>query len=161
MSMKSFEGIFAVMLSLYDEMGDIDREATRKVVDYLIEGGVHGLVVLGSTGECPYLCHHHQKDLIDTAIDACAGRVPVIVGINERGAEQALEIARYADEAGADGLLAALSIFYKLDEESVYDYYHALSSAVGIPVLYYNFPSATGLALSSNAIAALGGQENL
>lgn len=159
--MKAFEGIFAVMMTAYDEMGDIDREATCRMVDYLIEGGVHGLVILGSNGECPYLCHHHQKDVIDTVVEACGKRVPVIAGINERGADPALEMARYADEAGADGLLAALSIFYKLDEESVQDYYHAIRSAVKIPVLYYNFPSHTGLSLSAKSIAALAKKENL
>lgn len=153
--MKIFEGIFTVMLTAYDDLGDIDRDATKYMVDYLIDGGVHGLVVLGSNGECPYLCHHHQKDAIDTVVDACGKRVPVIVGINERGADPALEMARYAEEAGADGLLVALSIFYQLDERSVYDYYQAICSAVDLPVLYYNFPSSTGLALSPESIARI------
>jgi 4-hydroxy-tetrahydrodipicolinate synthase len=159
--MKRFEGIFTVMLSPYDDLGDIDRDATREVTDYLIGAGVHGLVALGSNGECPYLCHHYQKDMLDTVIDECGGRIPVIVGINERGAEPALEMATYAAEAGADGLLVALSIFYRLDPDAVADYYHAISCAVDIPVLYYNFPSNTGLIFSPHQIAELAERENL
>jgi 4-hydroxy-tetrahydrodipicolinate synthase len=159
--MKRFEGIFAVMMTPYDEMGDIDRDATREMADFLIESGVHGLVALGSNGECPYLCHHHQKDMIDTVVEAAGGRVPVIAGINERGAEPALEMATYAQEAGADGLLVALSLFYKLEMASVHDYYHALSRALDIPILYYNFPANTGLILSPEEIADLAEKEGL
>jgi 4-hydroxy-tetrahydrodipicolinate synthase len=153
--MKRFEGIFAVMLTPYDDYGNVDREAMRDMTDYLLESGVHGLVVLGSNGECPYLTHHHQKDVIDTVVDACARRAPVIVGVNKRGTEPAMDMAHYAEEAGADGLLLALHRFYSLDEDAVYDFYGQVCGSVELPVLFYNFPSNTGLTLAPETIARI------
>jgi 4-hydroxy-tetrahydrodipicolinate synthase len=159
--MKKFEGIYTVMLTAYDDEGDIDREVIRRMTDYLIRSGVHGLVVLGSNGECPYLTHRHQIVVIDTIVEASAGRVPVIVGINERGADPALEMAHYAESAGANGLLLALPIFYKLDEDSVYRFYETVCSDIDLPVLYYNFPANTGLTLSPDSIARIAEIENI
>lgn len=159
--MKRFEGIFTVMLTTYDDYGNVDREAMREMTDYLAGSGVHGLVVLGSNGENPYLTHHHQKDVIDTVIDACAQRVPVIVGVNKRGTEPAVDMSRYAEEAGADGLLVALHRFYNLDEDAVYAFYEDVCGSAGLPVLFYNFPSNTGLALSPGSIARIADIDNL
>lgn len=159
--MKRFEGIFAVMLTTYDDYGNIDREAMREMTDYLVEAGVHGLVVLGSNGENPYLTHHHQKDVIDTVINTCARRVPVIVGVNKRGTEPAIDMSRYAEEAGADGLLLALHRFYNLDEDAVFDFYEQVCGSVSIPVLFYNFPSNTGLTLAPENIARIADIDNL
>jgi 4-hydroxy-tetrahydrodipicolinate synthase len=159
--MKMFEGIFAVMLSAYDDYGNIDREAMRYLTDRLIGAGVHGLVVLGSNGECPYLTHHHQKDLIDTVVEDCGKRVPIIVGINERGVEPALQVAEYAQQSGADGLLLALPLFYNLEEESVYEFYEKVCGGVSLPVLYYNYPSNTGLTLAPESIARIAEIENV
>ena len=159
--MKRFEGIFAVMLTTYDDYGNIDREAMREITDYLVEAGVHGLVVLGSNGENPYLTHHHQKDVIDTVINTCARRVPVIVGVNKRGTEPAIDMSRYAEEAGADGLLLALHRFYNLDEDAVFDFYEQVCGSVSIPVLFYNFPSNTGLTLAPENIARIADIDNL
>jgi 4-hydroxy-tetrahydrodipicolinate synthase len=159
--MKRFEGIFAVMLTTYDDYGNVDREAMREMADYLVESGVHGLVVLGSNGENPYLTHHHQKDVIDTMIDACSQRVPVIVGVNKRGTEPAIDMSRYAEEAGADGLLLALHRFYNLDEDAVFGFYEDVCGSVSLPVLFYNFPSNTSLALSPEIIARIADIDNL
>jgi 4-hydroxy-tetrahydrodipicolinate synthase len=159
--MKRFEGIFTVMLTAYDDYGNIDREAMREMTDYLVSSGVHGLVVLGSNGENPYLTHHHQKDVIDTVVSACSGRIPVIVGVNKRGTEPAIDMSQYAAEAGADGLLLALHRFYDLDEEAVFSFYEDVCGSVNIPVLFYNFPSNTSLVLSPESIARIADIENL
>ncbi len=153
--MRRFEGIYAVMLTAYDEGGEIDRAAMRHMTDYLVGSGVHGLVVLGSNGEGPYLDHRRMKDAVDAVVEACAHRIPVIVGINERGLDPALDMAIYAEQAGADGLLVALHRFYTLDEEAVLDFYRRLAEGTNLPILYYNFPSNTGLTLSPSAIARI------
>jgi 4-hydroxy-tetrahydrodipicolinate synthase len=159
--MKRFQGIFTVMVTAYDEAGEIDRAAMAEMTNFLIRSGVHGLVVLGSNGECPYLTHELQKSAIDVVIETCAGALPVIVGVNERGTDAALAMARYAKKAGADGLLLALPVFYPLDEADVYRHYEAVCSGVDIPVLYYNFPSHTHLALTPEQIARIAGIGNV
>ncbi len=153
--MKRFEGIFAVMLTAFDEHWEVDFRAMRHMTEYLVGSGVHGLVVLGSNGECPYIGHFKRKNAVDLVVEACAGRVPVIVGINARGLDPALDMAAYAEGAGADGLLVALHRFYPLDEEAVLDFYRRLAEGTRLPILYYNFPTHTGSALSPRSIARI------
>ncbi len=151
--MKKFSGIFSVMVTAYDETGAIDCDAMAEMTSYLIGSGVHGLTVLGSGGECPYINHDLQKVAIDVVMEKCGGAVPVIVGINERGTDAAIEMANYAKAAGADGLLVALPVFYPLSEDDVYRHYQIICERVDIPVLYYNFPTHTHLALTPQQIA--------
>jgi len=160
-STKRFEGIFPVMMTAYDGDGNVDRLAMAHMTDYLIVSGVHGLVVLGSNGECPYLVHGQQMEAIDAVVEVCAGRVPVIVGVNERGTDASVKMARCAERAGADGLLVALHVFYPIDEKAVEEHYRRVCGEVGLPVLFYNFPSQSGLKLSPQAIARLSVIENL
>lgn len=159
--MKKFHGIFTVMVTAYDDTGGIDAEGMRGMARHLIDSGVHGLVVLGSNGECPYLAHDLQKAAIDAVVEECAGAIPVIVGVNERGTEAAVEMARYAKSAGADGLLLALHIFYPLDEDAVFAHYETVCGEVDIPVLFYNFPTHSHLALPVESIARIAGLENV
>ncbi len=159
--MRKFQGIFTVMVTAYDEAGGIDRVAMGEMTKFLVGSGVHGLVVLGSNGECPYLSYDLQKAVIDIVVEACAGAVPVIVGINERGTEAALAMARYAKSAGADGLLLALPVFYPLDEDAVYTHYETVCDRVDIPVLYYNFPTHSHLVLSPGQIARIAKIDNV
>ena len=159
--MKKFEGIFTVMVTAYDETGRIDRAAMAEMTRYQIQSGVHGLVVLGSNGECPYLTHDLQQRPSTVVIQTCAGALPVIVGINERGTEAALEMARYAKKAGADGLLLALPVFYPLEEEAVYRHYETVCKQVDLPVLFYNFPSHSHLVLTPEQIARIAKIDNI
>lgn len=159
--MKRFEGIFTVMVTAYAPDGGIDRAAMAEMAGHLIEGGVHGLVVLGSNGECPYLAHNLQRAAIDAVVEAAGRAVPVVVGINERGTEPAVEMARYAQAAGAHGLLVALPLFYPLELDAVHNHYQTICSAVDLPVLFYNFPSHSHLHLTPEQIASLAEIGNL
>ena len=159
--MKRFQGIFTVMVTAYTPDGGIDRAAMAGMAGHLIEGGVHGLVVLGSNGECPYLAHSLQQAAIDTVVQAAGGEVPVVVGINERGTEPAVEMARYAQAAGADGLLVALPLFYPLELDAVHKHYQTICSAVDLPVLFYSFPTHSHLYLTPEQIASLAEIDNL
>jgi 4-hydroxy-tetrahydrodipicolinate synthase len=161
LALKRFQGIFTVMVTVYDEAGGIDRKAMAGMTGYLIDSGVHGLVILGSNGECPYLTFDLQKAAIDAVVEECAGAVPVIVGVNERGTEPALEMARYAKSAGADGLLLALHTFYPLDQDAVYAHYETVCGTVDIPVLFYNFPTHTNLTMSPRQIARIAELDNV
>lgn len=159
--MKKFQGIFTVMMTAYGADGGIDMRGMAAMTRYLVDSGVHGLVVLGSNGECPYLTHGLQKAVIDAVVAECQSRIPVIVGINERGTEDAIAMARYARSAGADGALAALHLFYPLDEDAVFAHYEKLCEAVDIPFLYYNFPGNSHLLLTPEQIARIASIPNV
>jgi 4-hydroxy-tetrahydrodipicolinate synthase len=152
--MKTLEGIFVVMMSPFDD-DLVDERATRHMVDHFVEAGVHGLVVLGSNGEYPYLSDEEKRQLIDIVVEQARGRVKVIAGTGYMGTDQTIALTRYARDAGADAAMIALPIYYQLDFEDVKKHYKRISSEVGFPIVYYNFPDATHLKLTPAQIAEL------
>ena len=152
--MEKLKGIFVVLLSAFGNDG-IDERAMRHMVDHFIGEGVHGLVVLGSNGEFPYLSDEEKKQLIDVVVDQANGRVPVVAGTTYMGTDQTIALTKYARDAGADAAMIALPIYYKLEFEDVKRHYQRIAGETGFPIIYYNFPDTTGLALSPAEIAEI------
>lgn len=152
--MKKLEGIFVVMMSpLDDEV--IDEHAMRHMVDHFIDAGVHGLVVLGSNGEYPFLSDEEKRQLIDITVEQARGRVPVVIGTSYMGTDQTIALTKYARDAGADAAMIALPIYFQLGFEDVRRHYKRISSETGFPILYYNYPDATRCKLTPAEIAEL------
>jgi 4-hydroxy-tetrahydrodipicolinate synthase len=158
--MEKFEGIFVVMMSPLTDDG-VDTDAMRQMVDHFVDAGVHGLVVLGSNGEFPYLSDVEKKRLIDAVVGQGNGRVKVIAGTGYMGTDQAISMTAYARDAGADAAMIALPIYYQIDFDGVKRHYERISDEVGFPILYYNIPDMTGLKLTPAQIAELAEIENI
>lgn len=152
---KKLKGIVAVMPSFFRQDGEVDEDAVLSFTDHLARSGVHGILVLGSNGECPYIRKEDRKKIVELAVESCAGRIPVIVGVNERGLDDAVEMVKHAEKTGADAALVALHRFYPLDDRQVVKFYRDLSAASELPLLYYNFPSNTGITVSPEVIAGM------
>lgn len=152
---KRFQGVYSVVLTPLTDRFSIDVPALKKSIHFLIEEGVHGIVVLGSNGESPYLTDAERREVIDTSVSAGDGRVPVIVGTSYMGTDQTIALGRYARQAGADAILSALPIYYALEEDDVFRHYQAVSEELELPIFYYNFPMATGLELTPKQIHRL------
>jgi 4-hydroxy-tetrahydrodipicolinate synthase len=158
--MKTREGIFVVMLSALRD-GKIDENAMRHMTDHFIAEGAHGLVVLGSNGENPYLSDEEKMQVIDVVTDQAAGRVPVVAGTSYMGTDQTIALTKHARDAGAAAAMIALPIYYKLDFADVKRHYERIADEVGLPIFYYNFPDATGLKLTPAEIADIAGIEQI
>ena len=152
---RRYQGVYPVVFTPLATDGAIDVPALQKTVEFLIEKGVHGLLILGSNGESPFLTEAERRQVITATVEACGGRVPVVVGTTYMGTDQTLELGTFARKAGADALLSALPIYYPLEEEDVFDHYRVLSERLDMPILYYNFPMATHLTLSPEQIHRL------
>jgi 4-hydroxy-tetrahydrodipicolinate synthase len=152
---RRYQGVYPVVLTPLTTDGAIDVPALQKTVDFLIEKGVHGLLILGSNGESPFLTDAERRQVITATAEACGGRVPIVVGTTYMGTDQTLELGAFAREAGADALLSALPVYYPLEEDDVFDHYRILSERLEMPILYYNFPMATHLTLSPGQIHRL------
>jgi len=152
--MKTREGIFVVMVSAFRD-GSVDENAMRHMTDHFISEGAHGLVVLGSNGENPYLTDDEKKKIIDIVADQAKGRVPVVAGTGCMGTDPTIELTKHARDAGADAAMIALPIYYKLEFEDVKRHYRRIAEEAGFPIIYYNFPDATGLKLSPAEIAEI------
>jgi len=136
---EQLSGIIPPMVTPFNQDGSVDTEAFRSEVGYLIEAGVQGLAVGGSTGEGHTLTDHESWSLIEIAVREAAGRVPIIAGIIVDSTHQAV----YRAQALRDMEVAALQItpvhyLFEPDEQGMYAYYATIASEVGLPILIYN-----------------------
>lgn len=143
------------MLSAFTREGTIDGNAMRRSMNFVMERGVHGLVFLGSTGEFPYIQMKDKKRIIDIAVDHVNGKIPVIIGSSAFGLDDVLELSKHAQDAGADGLMIALPIYYTLSVESIIAHYEAIASKIDIPIILYNFPATTHLEMTPDIVIKL------
>ncbi len=135
--------------------GAIDEDAFRGLVDWQIAEGTHGLVPVGTTGESPTLSHAEHKRVVEICIQVAAGRVPVIAGAGSNNTTEAIELARFAEKAGADALLIVTPYYNKPNQEGLYQHYKAINDAVGIPIIIYNIPPRSVIDMSVETMARL------
>ncbi|MGH6845751.1 MAG: 4-hydroxy-tetrahydrodipicolinate synthase, partial [Methylocella sp.] len=100
----------------------------------------HGLVPVGTTGESPTLSHEEHRRVIAACVSETKGRVPVIAGAGSNNTQEAIELARFAEAAGADGLLIVTPYYNKPSQEGLFHHFKAVNDAVGIPIIIYNIP---------------------
>ncbi len=153
--MKKWEGIFTIMLNPFTKEGKVDKNAMSQSINFVIDHGVHGLVFLGSTGEFPYIQMTDKKRIVDIAIDVTNGRLPVIIGSSAFGLDDVLELSIYSQNAGADGLMIAVPIYYQLSTESIIAHYKTIASKIDLPILLYNFPATTHLEMTPEIVIQL------
>ena len=135
--------------------GRFDEEAFRGFVDWQISEGTHGLVPVGTTGESPTLSHAEHKRVVEVCIEVAGGRVPVIAGAGSNNTLEAIELARFAEKAGADGLLVVTPYYNKPSQEGLYQHFKAVNDAVGIPIIIYNIPPRSVIDMSVETMARL------
>src|SRR3546814_7685083 len=116
----------------------VDEDAFRKLVDFQITNGTHGLVPVGTTGESPTLSHDEHKRVVEVVIDQAAGRVPVIAGAGSNNTAEAIDFTRHAQAAGADATLHVAGYYNRPNQEGLYQHFKALHDATDIPIIVYN-----------------------
>src|SRR5215204_5818621 len=150
-----FGGLMPAMVTPFDERGELDFEATEALVERLIQAGVSGISPLGSTGEATHLTFDERKRFAEEVVKLVAGRVPLVVGVGSSGTREAVELARHAEGAGADAVLAVSPFYWKVGEEALFNHFATVADAVDIPVLLYNLPMLTGIDLSPSLIGRI------
>lgn len=133
----------------------IDEAAFSSFCDWQVGQGVSGLVVGGTTGEAPSLSAGEHERLVRLAVEAAAGRVPVIAGAGSNVTAHAVELARLVQNAGADAVLAVVPYYNRPSQEGLFRHFQAVSASVGIPTILYDVPARTGCGLSIQTIARL------
>ncbi|MEW5422016.1 4-hydroxy-tetrahydrodipicolinate synthase [Amorphus sp. 3PC139-8] len=149
-----FQGsIVALVTPVRD--GAVDEKAFQNLVEWQIAEGTHGLVPVGTTGESPTLTHAEHKRVVDLCIEANAGRVPVIAGAGSNNTAEAIELARHAEESGADALLVVTPYYNKPNQEGLYQHFMAIDRKVGIPIFIYNIPGRSVIDMTPETMARL------
>ncbi len=154
--MMSFHGVFPYLVSPIDAQGRILTDVLARLVDDLINAGVHGLTPLGSTGEFAYLTREQRTAVVKATIEAAGKRVPVIAGVASTSSADAVEQARHYQALGADGILAILEVYFPLKDAQIESYFRAIADSVDIPVVLYTNPQFQRSDLTLDVIARLG-----
>jgi len=156
-----FGGIIPPVVTPIDENERVDEDAMRTVVRHLLQSGVHGIFVLGSTGEFAHLTDDEKKRAIEIVLSEVNGRVPVLVGVAEAGTKRSIFWAKEAQRLGANGIVAAPPFYYPLGEAEIENHYQALASECGLPILLYHIPSTTKVRFSIGLIERLAEVPNI
>ncbi|KQT88568.1 4-hydroxy-tetrahydrodipicolinate synthase [Aurantimonas sp. Leaf443] len=135
-----FKGSIPALVTPFAEDGSLDEAALRAFVEWQIAEGSDGLVPVGTTGESPTLTHAEHKRVVEITIEAAGGRVPVIAGAGSNNTVEAIDLALFAQGAGADGLLVVTPYYNKPNQKGLYAHYAAIAQAVSLPILIYNIP---------------------
>ncbi|RVU18664.1 dihydrodipicolinate synthase family protein [Methylobacterium oryzihabitans] len=155
--MSIFYGLSAFLITPTDEGGRVDTHALATLLRRLEEAGVDSIGLLGSTGTYAYLTRVERRRAIEAAAGCVGGRVPLVVGVGALRTDDAQDLARDAQAAGADGLLLAPVSYTPLTDEEVFQHFAAVAAAVDLPLCIYNNPGTTHFSFSDDLLARLAG----
>ena len=155
------KGIIPAMVTPITSEGKINVGALRKLTNYLIEGGVHGLFPVGSQGEFYALNFEEKKKVIETVIEETRGRVPVYAGTGAITTREAIALTQMAEAAGVSAVSVITPFFISPNENELYEFYSAIAKSTRLPILLYNNPGRTGVNMSVNFILRASKIENI
>src|SRR6266545_3429873 len=139
----NLHGIIPPMCTPLTDDGELDLPSIHSLVEHLLAGGVHGIFALGSTGEFAALTGRQRQTLLETAVAAVGGRVPVLAGILDTSTSRCIENGLAAKAAGADAVVLATSYYFRNSQQEIIDHFRAVKAAVGRPLLAYDVLIAT------------------
>ena len=151
----TFQGSMVALITPMHPDGSLDFDAYRKLIDWHIEQGTDGFVVVGTTGESPTVSMEEHAELIRVAVEHSAGRAPVIAGIGGNSTDEAIELTQYAKNVGAQAGLSVVPYYNKPTQEGLYQHFKTSAEAVDLPVVLYNVPGRTVANLANETILRL------
>jgi 4-hydroxy-tetrahydrodipicolinate synthase len=155
------KGIIPAMVTPVTSDGKINVEALRKLANYLIEGGVHGLFPVGSQGEFYALTFEEKKRIIEIVVEEARGRVPVYAGTGAITTREAIALTKMAETAGVSAVSVITPYFIRPNEAELFEFYTAIAKATRLPVLLYNNPGRTGVNISADFVVRASAVENI
>ena len=150
-----FRGVAPALVTPFTANDEIDEDAFCDLIEKQIDGGVSGLVVLGTTGENPTITEDERHRLVDLAVDTADGRVPVIVGTGTNNTEESVAFSTAAVEAGADGLLVVGPYYNKPSQAGFVAHVETIADAADAPIILYNVPGRTSFNVAAETTLQL------
>ncbi len=162
MPAKEFSGVFPYLVTPLDESGGLKDDVMRDLVNHLISKGVHGLTPLGSTGEGAYLDWPIKRRVVEVVVEAAAGRVPVVAGVNNMTTYGAVREAVETERIGVDGILVVLPSYFPVnDQRQVVAHFRSVARAVSCPVALYTNPAFAMWDFTIEALRQLAEEANI
>ncbi|MDA9642660.1 4-hydroxy-tetrahydrodipicolinate synthase [Nitrosomonadales bacterium] len=156
-----FQGSIVALVTPMNPDGSIDIGNFKNLLDFHIENKTDGVVILGTTGECPTIDFDEHTFLIKEAVSHINGKIPVIAGTGANSTKEAVFLTQSAKEAGADACLLVTPYYNKPNQQGLFDHYKAINDAVDIPQILYNVPSRTGCDLENSTVVLLSQLSNI
>jgi 4-hydroxy-tetrahydrodipicolinate synthase len=155
------KGIIPAMVTPFTSDRKINVESLRKLTNYLITGGVHGLFAVGTQGEFYALTYEEKKKVIETVVEEARGRVPVYAGTGAVTTREATALTQMAESAGVNAVSVITPYFIKPNEVELLEYFTTVAKSTRLPVLLYGNPARTGVSLSTDLVVRLSKLENI
>ena len=152
--------IVAIVTPMFED-GSLDKDGLRTLIDWHVDEGTDGIVIVGTTGESATVTPEEHVELIKLTVDHVAGRIPVIAGSGGNSTAEAISLTRAAKEVGADASLQVVPYYNRPTQEGMYRHFKAIAEAVDLPVILYNVPGRTVADMSNETIARLAPIDNI
>lgn len=154
-------GIIPAMVTPFDSQGEVSEDSLRKLVDYLMEGGVHGLFPVGSQGEFYALEKEEKKKIMEIVLDQVKGKVPVYAGTGTITTRETITLTKMAQDIGVDAASIITPFFISPTQDELYEHYLAIAKSTSLPILLYNNPGRSGVNLSADLVVRLSKVDNI
>lgn len=136
------QGVIPAMVTSFDEKETVDEARIRRVARYLVDQGVQGLYLTGSTGEAFVMNQEERMQVVEITLDEVQNRIPVIVHVGDIGTKLSIELAQHAEKAGAAAISSVPPFYWKFSEDRIYEYYRDIAENTSLPMIVYNVPLA-------------------
>ncbi|MDE2055999.1 MAG: 4-hydroxy-tetrahydrodipicolinate synthase [Betaproteobacteria bacterium] len=155
------QGSLVAIVTPMKDNGELDFAALESLIEWHIESGTAGIVIVGTTGESPTVSVEEHKELIAATVKYTRGRVAVIAGTGANSTAEAIELTCYAESVGADYSLSVVPYYNKPTQQGMYEHFKAIAEAVSIPIILYNVPGRTVADLANDTVIKLSAISNI
>ncbi|MEK5040369.1 4-hydroxy-tetrahydrodipicolinate synthase [Sporosarcina sp. FSL K6-3457] len=157
----NFGQVVTAMVTPFNEHGDIDFEATRNLIEYLIANGSDSLVVSGTTGESPTLTTKEKIALFKFTVEVVDGRVPVIAGTGSNSTRESIELTISAEDVGVNAIMLVAPYYNKPCQEGLFQHFQTIAAATSLPIMLYNVPGRTVVNIDVDTVIRLAAIQNI
>ncbi|MCX7723101.1 MAG: dihydrodipicolinate synthase family protein [Verrucomicrobiae bacterium] len=152
---QTLRGIIPPLITPLRDRDTLDVAGLERLIEHILAGGVHGVFVLGTTGEAPSLSYRLRRQVIEVTCRRVAGRVPVLVGVTDTAFVESVNLARFAAEAGADAVVASAPYYFPAGQPELLEYFRRLIRELPVPLVLYNIPTLTKIQFEHETVAQL------
>lgn len=150
-----FRGSFTALVTPFQRDGSFDEKAFKAFVEWQIAEGSNGVVPVGTTGESPTLSHAEHRQVVKACIEVAKGRVPVIAGAGSNNTVEAVELTKFAEQAGADAVLVVTPYYNRPTQRGLYEHFAAVARATALPIVIYNIPPRSVIDMTPETMGRL------
>lgn len=158
---NKIHGIIPPMITPLLSNYELDVEGMERLVEHMISGGIHGLFILGTTGEAPSLSYPLRYELVEKVCRQVAGRIPVLVGITDTSLPESIRLAEKSKDFGADAVVSAPPYYYAPSQQELIEYYEDLADHIPLPLFLYNMPSHVKVSFEPETVRTIAKNKNV